>query len=119
MFDFVYETLNQMAFFVDFSVMGDGNCPGTLRGNHRLTTSPGNEGAQFVRIIGLVSQHLAEGKALEKINGLRDVGRLTGRENEAQRIAKPVDKDVDFAAQPSARASDGLILSPPFAPAAC
>ncbi len=108
-----------MAFLVDFSVMGDGNDPGTLRGNHRLTTSLANEGAQFVRIIGLVSQHLAEGKALEKINGLRDVGRLTGRENEAQRIAKPVDKDVDFAAQPSARASDGLILSPPFAPAAC
>ena len=34
-------------------------------------------------------------------------------------IAQAIDGDVDLARQAAARTSDGLILSPPFAPAAC
>ena len=47
------------------------------------------------------------------------VGGLARGENEAARQAKAVDDDVDFGAQPASRASDGVIRTPFFPPAAC
>ena len=47
------------------------------------------------------------------------VGGLARGENEAARQAKAVDDDVDFGAQPVSRASDGVIRTPFFPPAAC
>ncbi len=47
------------------------------------------------------------------------VGGLARSEHEAARQAKAVDDDVDFGAQPASRASDGVIRTPFFPPAAC
>ncbi len=47
------------------------------------------------------------------------VGGLARGENEAARQAAAVDDDVDFGAQPASRASDGVIRTPFFPPAAC
>ncbi len=47
------------------------------------------------------------------------VGSLARGEREAARQAKAVDDDVDFGAQPASRASDGVIRTPFFPPAAC
>ncbi len=47
------------------------------------------------------------------------VGGLARGEREAARQAKAVDDDVDFGAQPASRASDGVIRTPFFPPAAC
>jgi hypothetical protein len=51
--------------------------------------------------------------------GLSDVVALAWREDEAYRQAQPAHGEVDFAGQAAAAAADRLILSPPFAPAAC
>ena len=51
--------------------------------------------------------------------GLGDVVLLPRRQDDPQRIAQAIDGDVDLARQAAARTSDGLILGPPFAPAAC
>ena len=44
---------------------------------------------------------------------------LAGQEDEAGKIAQRVDERDDLGRQAAARAADGLILSPPFAPAPC
>jgi hypothetical protein len=50
---------------------------------------------------------------------LRRVARLAAGEDETDRASQAADGEVDFGGQPAARAADGLILSPPFAPLAC
>ncbi len=47
------------------------------------------------------------------------VGGLARGEHEAARQAAAVGDDVDFAAQPASRASDGVVRTPFFPPAAC
>ncbi len=47
------------------------------------------------------------------------VGGLARGEREAARQARAVDDDVDFGAQPASRASDGVVRTPFFPPAAC
>ncbi len=47
------------------------------------------------------------------------VGGLAWSEHKAARQAATVDDDVDFGAQPASRASDGVIRTPFFPPAAC
>jgi hypothetical protein len=44
--------------------------------------------------------------------------RLTRQQQKADQVAKCVDQCNDFGRQAAARASDGLSLSPPFAPVA-
>src|SRR3712207_8085004 len=43
---------------------------------------------------------------------------LPGQQDEAHQIAERVDQGDDLGGQPAARAADGLMLSPPFAPLA-
>ena len=47
------------------------------------------------------------------------VGDLARGDHEAARQAKAVDDDVDFGARPASRASDGVVRTPFFPPAAC
>ncbi len=47
------------------------------------------------------------------------VGGLARGDHEAARPAKAVEDDVDFGAQPASRASDGVVRTPFFPPAAC
>ncbi len=47
------------------------------------------------------------------------VGGLARGDQEAARPAKAVDDDVDFGARPASRASDGVVRTPFFPPAAC
>ena len=44
---------------------------------------------------------------------------LAGQKHEANQIAERVDQGHDLGRQAAARAADGLILSPPFAPVPC
>ncbi len=44
---------------------------------------------------------------------------LARGDHEAARPAKAVDDDMDFGAQPASRASDGVVRTPFFPPAAC
>jgi hypothetical protein len=44
---------------------------------------------------------------------------LARKKNEADQVAQSVDERHGFGGQAAARFADGLILSPPFAPAPC
>ena len=66
----------------------------------------------------LVGQESIEGNAIDqRFDALHVVG-LTGQENEVGQVSERVDQSNDLGGQSAARAPDGLILSPPFAPLA-
>ena len=44
---------------------------------------------------------------------------LAREQDEARHTAQRIDESDDLGGQPAARPADGLILSPPFAPAPC
>jgi hypothetical protein len=48
-----------------------------------------------------------------------DVVDVSGREMEVDGVTQSVDESVDFGGETSARASNTLILGPPFPPAEC
>ncbi len=60
-----------------------------------------------------------DGPPLEQRCGLRHLVPLAGGQADAQRVAEGVHGAVQLGAQPAARTPDGLISSPPFAPAEC
>jgi hypothetical protein len=77
------------------------------------------ESPDAIGVVGAVSKHMLGREPVDQGFGLRAVVDLTWRKDQAERIAKSVDGDMDFGAQPAARAADRLRLNPPFPPAAC
>ena len=75
--------------------------------------------AEAVAVIGLVRQQMIARQVFDERFRLRHVALLAGGEDEAQGIAEAIYGNVDLARQAAATSSDGLILSPPFAPALC
>src|SRR5260221_13581277 len=75
--------------------------------------------AEMGGIIGGVGEDMLGGQSVDGGMGLRDVVALTAGEDETPRQAQAAPRHVDLAGQAATRAANGLILSPPFAPAAC
>lgn len=79
-------------------------------------------GRSFSDVIGIVScigdDKFGRG-GFEKSAGLWGVASLARGEDETDRASQSAHSQVDLGAQAASRASDGLILSPPFAPLAC
>jgi len=79
-------------------------------------------GCSFSDVIGIVSR-IGDDKfgrsRFEKSAGLRGVAFLARGEDETDGAPQSAHSQVDLGAQAASRASDGLILSPPFAPLAC
>jgi hypothetical protein len=44
---------------------------------------------------------------------------LARQQDEAPKVAQPIDNGQDLGRQPATRATDGLSLRPPLAPAPC
>ena len=59
-----------------------------------------------------------QGQFLASCCNALHVMRLAGQQHEAHKIAKRIDQDHDLGRQSATRTSDGLSLSPPFAPLA-
>jgi hypothetical protein len=76
-------------------------------------------GSEMVCVVGGVGEDEARREALNQRARLRRVPGLAGGEQEPRRTAEAADRQMDLCAQAASRASDRLILSPPFAPAAC
>ena len=79
-------------------------------------------GRSFSDVIGIVSR-IGDDKfgrgCFEESAGLRGVAFLAPGEDETDRAPQSAHSQVDLGAQAASRASDGLILSPLFAPLAC
>ncbi len=117
--DRIDEALHQMSFLVEICIVGNGHGSGAVGRDDGNQAGLSDGGSEAVRIISLVRQEVFPFQSLDQILGLDAVMNLARGHDEADRIAQAVDGNVDLAGQAAARAPDGLILSPPLAPAAC
>jgi hypothetical protein len=75
--------------------------------------------AQMIGVISLVADQPGAGRSVaEQRRRDVDVGDVAAGQAEGERPAPAVDGGVDFGRAPTARAADGLLLLPPFAPLA-
>lgn len=75
--------------------------------------------AQTCSIIGAIGQQLVAGAAYgEQRPGTGKVMGIAGREGEGDGPPAIVAQRVDFGRSPAARGANGVMISPPFAPAA-
>ena len=94
-------------------------CPRGIVWNDGLCAFCGDNGSEGVGIVGCISHDEIGRKAFNERLGLRSIAGLACRQEEPDRTAQAADSQMDFGRQAAARSSDGLILSPPFAPLAC
>ncbi len=73
---------------------------------------------QPIGVERLVTEQGVESDVCDERRDPYDVVALSGQEHEADQISKRVHQRDDLGRQPASRASDGLIVSPPFAPLA-
>jgi len=73
--------------------------------------------AQLLGVEGLVANKRPASDAVHELFDKIDIMAVAGKQREAHEIAQGVDQSPDFRRRSAARAADGLILSPPFAPA--
>src|SRR3954464_3527768 len=115
------EGLDQMPGLVEVCVKGARCRPGLPRWDHGCLAGLGQRFEHpLVGIESFVGDERLGLKRGQQGIGSGQIVLLTAGEMKAGRIAERIDGGVDFGAQPSARASKGLILSPFFrAPALC
>ena len=90
-----------------------------LVGNDGLCAEVDDLGAQFVAVIAFVGKEsLHGGGERQHVGCSGDVGILAGGEMKDDGPAARIAQAMDFGRAPAARAPDGLILVPPFAPEA-
>ena len=75
-------------------------------------------GAQSIGAVGAIGQTGLRGEASDQIEGDGRIATVTGPHDEPSRATAFVDDHVDLGCQSAARASDGVRMRPPFAPAA-
>ena len=76
-------------------------------------------GAQCVAVERLVGDESPKIDAGDERLDADAVVTLAGQQDKARQIAQRIDESGELGGQPSTRPADGLILSPPFAPAPC
>ena len=79
----------------------------------------GDRRPEVIGIVGRVGDDDIGVHALDERPGLRGITGLAGGQDEAYRASQASHGEMDLGGQAAARASDGLIASPPFAPLEC
>src|SRR3954452_15648165 len=115
------EVLDQMPGLVEVCVKGARCRAGLPRWDHGCLAGVSQRFEHaLVRIERLAGNERLGLKLWQQGIGSSQIVLLTAGEMKADRIAERIDGGVDFRAQPSTRASDGLILTPFLrAPALC
>ena len=89
-----------------------------LRWYDRRRTTFAQLRPQLVVVKGLVAEEGAERQALDQRCHTLAVVPLARQQDEVDQVAERIDQRDDLGGQPAARAPDGLVLRPPFAPVA-
>src|SRR5260370_35217544 len=88
-------------------------------GDHGERALAGDRQPEVVGDIGGLGDDGLGGHAVDERPGRRGITGLAGGEHEGHRTAQAAHGEMDLVGQAAARASDGLIASPPFAPPEC
>jgi hypothetical protein len=70
-------------------------------------------------VVGLVGDHMGRREAVEQRQRLGAVVGLPRREDEPDRAAAAIDREVDLGAQSTSGTPQSRVLGPPFPVAAC
>jgi len=102
------EALDQIASTVEMPIEF-ARCQAIGSGwNHSFGASGFDLGYEMVGVVALVGHHGLPRQILDQCRGMVDIGDLSGREDDAQRIAQRVDGDMQLGRQSAARAADFL-----------
>ena len=119
LFDPLEEVLDEMPPLIHLGVVRDRRFAVGLGRNDGDRATVFERRAQGVVVERLVGKEGIEIDASDKRVDADAVVTLARQKDKARQIAQRVDERDDLGGQPAARAANGLILSPPFAPAPC
>ena len=117
--DQVDEPLHLVPFLIEMFIIGPRPLPVRLGRDHRVGPAPLDPSHRLIAVIPLVGDGRPGIEALEQGRALTDIRRRAGREDEPHRVAQGIDDDADLGAESAARSPRGLLVGPPFFPAAC
>lgn len=109
MLDLVDEALDQMALFVQMTVVLALFFATWRGGDDRFGATLNNQIKEISRIIGLICDNVFGAEALDERRRLGDVVTLTSCQSETQWIAQAIDADVDLGAETATTPSQGLL----------
>jgi len=113
------ETLDQISIPIEMSVERAKNTAiGAWRDNC-LSPLRFDGCYKGIGVVALVCDDKASGLIPDQRCSLIDVGDLSGRQNDAQRIAERIDGNMQFGGQPASRPADFLTAGFFWAPAEC
>lgn len=116
----VENALDAVALSVEGNVRGARSVDTRAGWDHGRGAGLFNSLDDRLAVVSLVGKDVWRRKSRQYQLGLRVVGCLTWRQDEAERIAKPINRCVDVGGQPARRPTKSFrLLSPPVAPAAC
>ena len=110
-----------MALLVEMFIISPRFSPLGPRRNNHLGFSFQDQPDEIISIIGHIGNQVFKLEALDQCFGLSDLVPLSSGQDQAQRIAQPIDTQMNFGAEPASTVAQGLFsLSPVFfcAPAA-
>ena len=113
------EVLVEVTPFVHLGVMRDRRLAVRLRRDDGGGAAIFQGGAQAVVVEGLVGDESIKIDARYERLDADAVVTMARQQDEARHATQRIDEGDDLGGQPAARPADGLILSPPFAPAPC
>src|SRR5215217_7368404 len=110
--------LDEVAPAVHVAVEAEGGSAVGLGRDHRGGGAIVEGRPQPVRVARLAAERGAEGDALDQRPHADGVVALAGQQDEPHQVAEGVNQGDDLGRQAAARAADGLVPGPPFAPLA-
>jgi len=111
--------LDEVSATIGVAVVGVWVIARGIARDDRLGSTLGQPVAQTCCIIGAVGQQLVAGTTDgEQRRGAGEVMSIAGRQGEGDGAAAIVAQRMDFRRSPAARGANGMMTSPPFAPAA-
>lgn len=115
----VLEDLDEVTLLEDVPVVGGLRLPRGVGADDGGHVALGKLVADPFRVVGGVGKEHGPLRVLDQRAGDRGLVRLTCRELDVERQTESIHESVDLGGEASARAANGVVVDPPFPPAAC
>ena len=111
MLDFVDKTFNQMAFTIQPLILLTQDFSALMRWNNGFNTLLQQIGTEVLCRIATISKQAVKIEAFQQMISLGDGMALTSRQRKTQGVAQAINRDMDFATEATATASQGLLTA--------
>jgi hypothetical protein len=119
LFEIAEEVLYEMPPAIHGEVAGDSVLAIRFRWDDGLGFCFAEQFTQTIVVEPLVGQQRLHVDAIDQVGCCDAVVALSGKQNEFGKVSERIDEGNDLCCQSAARASDGLMARPPFAPMPC